>query len=98
MFLQVGNLDEKIYIDLCNKNWEVVEIDCKGWQVISNPPIRFRRNERCEMIDRDDEDKDNLPTEEEMITLARLTIFGNDRKVVREKKRDEEQDEQSRQH
>ncbi len=43
VFLRVGNLDNKIYIDLCNNEWEVIEIDCRGWRVIKNPPIRFRR-------------------------------------------------------
>ena len=43
VFLRIGNLDEKIYIDLCNKEWEAVEIDLKGWRVIGNPPVRFRR-------------------------------------------------------
>ena len=43
VFLRIGSLDDKIYIDLCNKNWEVVEIDSNGWRVINNPPVRFRR-------------------------------------------------------
>ena len=33
VFLRIGNLDEKIYIVLCNKNWEAVEIDSEGWRV-----------------------------------------------------------------
>ena len=43
VFLRTGGLDGKIYIDLCNKNWEAVEIDCTGWRIINNPPVRFRR-------------------------------------------------------
>ena len=43
VFLRIGSLDEKIYINLCNKEWEAVEIDSKGWRVINNPPVRFRR-------------------------------------------------------
>ena len=43
VFLRTGNLDDKIYIDLCNNEWEAVEIDCKGWRVIKNAPVRFRR-------------------------------------------------------
>jgi hypothetical protein len=33
----------KIYIDLCNPSWQVVEIDCEGWRVIDSSPVRFRR-------------------------------------------------------
>ena len=43
VFLRTGSMDDKLYIDLCNNEWEAVEIDCKGWRVINNPPVRFRR-------------------------------------------------------
>ena len=43
VFLRTGNLNDKIYIDLCNKEWECVEIDCSGWRIINNAPVRFRR-------------------------------------------------------
>jgi hypothetical protein len=33
----------RIYVDLCNRTWEVVEIDADGWRVVSNPPVLFRR-------------------------------------------------------
>ena len=32
-----------IYLDLCNHNWQAVEITAAGWSVIDNPPVRFRR-------------------------------------------------------
>ncbi|MDA2923666.1 primase C-terminal domain-containing protein [Acidobacteria bacterium AH-259-L09] len=34
-----------IYLDLTNKEWEVVRIDKTGWEVISNPPVKFRRSQ-----------------------------------------------------
>lgn len=34
----------KLYLDLANSNWEVVEISSRGWKVISNPPVKFRRS------------------------------------------------------
>ena len=43
VFLRTGSMDDKLYIDLCNRNWEAVEIDCTGWRIINNPPVRFRR-------------------------------------------------------
>ena len=33
----------KIYIDLCNEEWEAVEISTEGWRVIADPPARFVR-------------------------------------------------------
>lgn len=35
--------DGKIYLDLTNEKWEVVEIDSEGWRVITNPPVKFVR-------------------------------------------------------
>ncbi|MDT2904095.1 hypothetical protein, partial [Lactococcus lactis] len=35
--------DGKIYLDLCNEAWQVVEISRKGWQIIDNSPIWFKR-------------------------------------------------------
>ena len=43
VFLRTGSMDDKIYIDLCNNEWEAVEIDSNGWRVIKNAPVRFRR-------------------------------------------------------
>ena len=35
--------DGKVYLDLCDADWRVVEIDAAGWRVVQNPPVRFRR-------------------------------------------------------
>jgi hypothetical protein len=43
IYLRVGGEGDKIYLDLCDKEWRAVEIDRKGWRVVSRPPIRFRR-------------------------------------------------------
>ena len=43
VFLRVGGQDGKIYLDLHNDAWSVVEIDVEGWRIIQNPPVRFRR-------------------------------------------------------
>lgn len=43
-------------------------------------------------------DDDNNPTEEEMITLARLTIFGNDRKKENGKSKEKDENRQPRPH
>lgn len=33
----------KIYLDLGNDTWQVVEVSSKGWQVINNSPVKFWR-------------------------------------------------------
>jgi hypothetical protein len=41
--VRVGELDGKIYLDLCDAEWRAVEIDGAGWRVVDRPEIRFRR-------------------------------------------------------
>jgi hypothetical protein len=50
VFVRVGGLNGKIYLDLCDKNWRAVEIDADGWRIIDNPPVRFRRPPGIEML------------------------------------------------
>jgi hypothetical protein len=41
--IRVGGLGGKLYLDPGDATWRAVEIDAAGWQVIDNPPVRFRR-------------------------------------------------------
>ena len=43
VFIRVGGLDGRLYLDLADEAWRAVEIDAAGWRVIDNPPVRFRR-------------------------------------------------------
>jgi hypothetical protein len=43
VFVRVGGVDGRIYLDLGDENWRAVEIDTTGWRVIDKPPVRFRR-------------------------------------------------------
>lgn len=43
VFIRVGGLDGRLYLDLGDESWRAVEIDATGWQVIDEPPVRFRR-------------------------------------------------------
>ncbi len=43
VYIRVGGLDGKLYLDLGDEKWRAVEIDAQGWRVIDNPPVRFRR-------------------------------------------------------
>jgi phage/plasmid primase-like uncharacterized protein len=43
--IRVGSDDEgKVYIDLGDPSWQAVEIDDRGWRIVSEPPVRFRRS------------------------------------------------------
>ena len=44
VYTRIAEYDGKIYLDLANDCWEAVEISPAGWQVITNPPVRFRRS------------------------------------------------------
>lgn len=43
IFLRVAEQDGVIYIDLANSRRQVVRIDSKGWKVVDNYPVHFRR-------------------------------------------------------
>jgi hypothetical protein len=43
VFVRVGELDGKLYLDLGDEKWRAVEIDTTGWCVVDKPPLRFRR-------------------------------------------------------
>lgn len=45
VFLRVANMGERVFLDLGNSAWEVVEVDGDGWKVIPSAqcPVRFRR-------------------------------------------------------
>ena len=43
VFIRVGDLDGRLYLDLGDEAWRAVEIDTTGWRVIDEPPVRFRR-------------------------------------------------------
>ena len=33
----------KLYLDLADPGWNAIEIDAKGWRLVGEPPVRFRR-------------------------------------------------------
>ncbi len=43
VFTRVAEHAGRIYLDLCNPDWEVVEITEHGWRILSESPVRFRR-------------------------------------------------------
>jgi len=43
LWIRVAGDGETIYLDLANENGQVIKITTKGWEVIDDPPIKFRR-------------------------------------------------------
>jgi len=43
VFIRIGGLDGRLYLDLGDEAWRAVEIDTTGWRLIDKPPVRFRR-------------------------------------------------------
>lgn len=41
--VRVAEHEDKIYLDLCNDAWQVVEISTAGWHVLDESPVAFRR-------------------------------------------------------
>jgi hypothetical protein len=41
--LRVAQADGKIYLDLGRADWAIAEISADGWQIVTGPPVRFRR-------------------------------------------------------
>jgi putative DNA primase/helicase len=44
-FVRVASQGDKLFLDLCNKAWQVVEISREGWRIVESNdcPVRFRR-------------------------------------------------------
>lgn len=43
VFVRIAELDGSIFIDLANPEWQAVEIAERGWRIVTQPPVKFRR-------------------------------------------------------
>ena len=43
VYTRTARRDGRIYLDLANDAWSVVEVTCDGWAVVPRSPVRFRR-------------------------------------------------------
>jgi Bifunctional DNA primase/polymerase, N-terminal len=44
VYVRFGWAEDKVYLDLANEKWQVVEIDSEGWRILDKSPIPFRRD------------------------------------------------------
>ena len=42
--VRVAEFDRAVYLDLCNAEWEVVEVTPDEWRLVAEAPVRFRRS------------------------------------------------------
>jgi hypothetical protein len=43
VFLRSANLNDRVYVDMCNARWQAILIDGDGWRLIDDVPVHFRR-------------------------------------------------------
>ena len=43
IYVRVASQEGKVYVDLGSTTWEAIEISSDGWNIIKDPPVRFRR-------------------------------------------------------
>ena len=50
VFNRIGELGRSLYIDLGDPDWKAVAVNAEGWQVINQPPSRFRRSRSMQAL------------------------------------------------
>jgi len=43
VYVRVAPFGKNVYVDLGRPEWEAIEITADGWQIVSNPPVKFMR-------------------------------------------------------
>lgn len=43
IFNRLAEANGAIYLDLCNEKWEAVKVTPSGWEIVNDPPVKFRR-------------------------------------------------------
>lgn len=81
--LRVGNNNNKIYYDIHNPSWDIIEVDETGWRKVKQEKPIFRRNngqkEQCYPIDENNLEKIfdflNIREEDQLIFLVNLITY-----------------------
>jgi len=50
VYLRVAQVDNSMYIDLCNDSWQVVKIDALGWRILDKSPVAFTRTSNMKSL------------------------------------------------
>jgi hypothetical protein len=65
--VRLAEHEGKIYLDLADKDWQVVEVDAVGWRIVRESPVKFRRPRGVQ----------SLPLPQRGGTVAELRRFVN---------------------
>jgi hypothetical protein len=84
IYLRVGEYEDKVYLDLCNAEWQAIEVSSRGWEILDNPPVRFRRAEGMQALPAPSHDGSiddlrpflNVKTDEEFILAVTWILAG----------------------
>ena len=50
VYMRIAQIGQTIYIDLCNKKWQVVEVSSEDIKVLDNSPVAFTRNNKMKSL------------------------------------------------
>ena len=50
VYLRVAQINNELYIDLCNEDWQVIKVDSIGWSVINKSPVSFIRSKNMRAL------------------------------------------------
>ncbi|MCK5509149.1 MAG: toprim domain-containing protein [Desulfobacterales bacterium] len=78
IYLRAGRNENSYYIDLCDDQWKVVQINHLGWQILNRSPVKFRRTQTMQPIIEPDKTPDlnalwkfcNVPESDRIFILA----------------------------
>jgi hypothetical protein len=50
VFVRVAGFNGAIYLDMCNPDWQVIEVTAKGWRIIPQSPVYFVRSKSMNQL------------------------------------------------
>jgi|TARA_B100000929_G_C15502119_1_gene417749 hypothetical protein len=50
VYLRVAQINNELYIDLCNEDWQVIKVDSIGWSLINKSPVSFIRSKNMRAL------------------------------------------------
>ncbi|WP_442483062.1 bifunctional DNA primase/polymerase [Aeoliella sp. SH292] len=43
IFVRIGHEGERVFLDLCDKDWRAIAVTADGWRVVEQSPVHFKR-------------------------------------------------------
>ncbi len=83
VYTRIAEFNEKVYLDLVNDNWEVIEVSNEGWQILPTSPVKFIRSSGMLSIPSPESGGSvdilrnfiNLPNDDDFIILITYLLF-----------------------